>query len=215
MIPENQIICEILRERKYIMKTAINGKVRLKWFWRGMYSGKGMESVQRIFRLGKLTLAKVVYSKFEPFDEHYYREDVLFKLTHHYDVRWEKTPNKGQEWPVVYSKIDGGYVGTPENAYRFLQQGLTLIQKARPTHKVCSIGFNPCEHKWYGWSHRARYGFGIGDIVKEGDCCASSGYTEEYLKDHPEEDESLPVGFRAGTLKDARTMAVAFAESVS
>lgn len=24
--------------------------------------------------------------------------------------------------------------------------------------------------KWYGWSHRAVYGFGIGDKVKKGDC---------------------------------------------
>jgi hypothetical protein len=26
-----------------------------------------------------------------------------------------------------------------------------------------------CDGKWYGWSHRAVYGFGIGDKIKKGD----------------------------------------------
>ena len=82
-------------------------------------------------------------------------------------------------------------------------------------HKVCSVGFSERDQKWYGWSHRAICGFKIGDVVKDGDCCASSGFTEEYLKEHPEENKSLPIGFTAKTLDDCRRMAVAFAESVS
>lgn len=81
--------------------------------------------------------------------------------------------------------------------------------------KVCSIGFNEKEQKWYGWSHRAIFGFGIGSIVEEGSCCASSGWTEEYLKEHPDENLSLPVGFKAETLEDAKRMAIAFADSVA
>ena len=81
-------------------------------------------------------------------------------------------------------------------------------------HKL-SIGFCEQEQKWYGWSHRAIYGFGVGDVVKEGDCTATSGWTDEYLAEHPEEDLSLPVGFKAETLDDAKRMAIAFAESVS
>ncbi len=57
-------------------------------------------------------------------------------------------------------------------------------------------------------------GFGIGDVVKEGDCTNSSGWTEEYLIQHPECSLALPVGFEAKTLKDAKRMAIAFAESV-
>jgi hypothetical protein len=30
----------------------------------------------------------------------------------------------------------------------------------------CSIGKAECDGKWYGWSHRAVYGFGVGDVVK-------------------------------------------------
>jgi len=94
-------------------------------------------------------------------------------------------------------------------------QDMYRVQRAKTNNKVCSIGFKPREQKWYGWSHRATYGFGIGDIVSEGDCCASSGWTEEYLEKHPEERLYLDVGFEAKTLDDAKKMAIAFAESVS
>lgn len=196
------------------MKTAINGKLRLKWFWRGMYSGRGMTPVEQIFKWGNLILAKVVYAKFNPSTPQYYRADILDLLRKYYDVRWEKMRGIGKMWHVVYSQIDEGYVGRPEEAYRLLQRGIRDIQKSEINHKVCSIGFNPMKQKWYGWSHRAMYGFGIGDVVKEGDCCASSGWTEDYLKTH-DDPYVLPVGFEAKTLDDAKRMAVAFAESVS
>lgn len=109
----------------------------------------------------------------------------------------------------------GDYIGNPKRAYRLCAKQGIKPEKAQPDHNVCSIGFCEAEQKWYGWSHRAIYGFGIGDVVKEGDCCASSGWTEEYLAEHPEEDGSLPVGFQAKDLEGAKQMAIAFAESVS
>ena len=39
--------------------------------------------------------------------------------------------------------------------------------KAKSGHCVCSIGFSEKEQKWYGWSHRAMVGFGIGDKIFE------------------------------------------------
>ena len=109
----------------------------------------------------------------------------------------------------------GDYIGSPRDAYRLCFTYGILPEKINPENNVCSIGFNKKNNKWYGWSHRALYGFKIGDIVKKGDCCASSGWTEEYLKEHPEENKSLPIGFEAKTLEDCKKMAVAFAESVS
>lgn len=38
-----------------------------------------------------------------------------------------------------------------------------------PNHGVCSVGFCEKENKWYGWSHRAMVGFGIGDKIFEED----------------------------------------------
>lgn len=197
------------------MKTAIVGKVRIKAFWHCAYSGKGCQPFSRIGKIGPLLFYWVVKPDYAPFSAQYYKRDVMTLLAQEFNVRWEKTPIGNDFWHVVYSNIDGGYVGTPECAYRQYQRGLKLIQKANPSHKVCSIGYNSKEFKWYGWSHRAMCGFKIRDVVKEGDCCASSGWTEEYLKEHPEEDTSLPIGFTAVTEADTKRMACAFAESVS
>jgi hypothetical protein len=84
------------------------------------------------------------------------------------------------------------------------QPGLTSFQKRTPESNVCSIGFSERDQKWYGWSHRAYAGFGIGDKVKKGSTCTSAmtGW-------------SLPEGFKAKTLHDAYRMAAAHAESVS
>lgn len=88
-------------------------------------------------------------------------------------------------------------------------------EKRSEKHQTCSIGFSEREQKWYGWSHRACYGFSIGDIVCEGDCVTTSGWTDEYLLEHPEEYIGLPVGFEAKTLEDCKLLAMAFADSVS
>lgn len=72
--------------------------------------------------------------------------------------------------PMVncYSRDTGHYIGDAKMA-RFLckKRGLRKVSKASPRHCVCSIGFNKQEQKWYGWSHRAICGFGIGDRIFE------------------------------------------------
>lgn len=113
---------------------------------------------------------------------------------------------------VAYTP-DGHYIGNNKTAH-YLCKKRGISPTIIVSHNVCSIGFCETEQKWYGWSHRAIYGFGVGDVVKEGDCCASSGWTDEYLEENPKADLSLPVGFRAQTLDDAKRMAIAFAESV-
>ena len=110
---------------------------------------------------------------------------------------------------------EGWYIGDQKTAYRLCKKWGIRPELIRPGMNVCSIGFCRKDQKWYGWSHRAICGFGIGDKVVEGDCCATSGWTDEYLAEHPEEDASLPVGFEAKTLEDAKRMAIAFAEGVS
>jgi hypothetical protein len=110
--------------------------------------------------------------------------------------------------------LDGFYIGDEDTA-KYICETKGINPEPIKGNKVCSIGFCDKEQKWYGWSHRAIYGFGIGDKVEEGDCTNSSGWTEKYLKEHPEADKSLPVGFTANTLENAKLMAIAFAESVS
>ena len=109
----------------------------------------------------------------------------------------------------------GDYIGDPKFAYRLCKKRGIVPQLSSPSDKVCSIGFCPSERKWYGWSHRAICGFGIGSVAKEGDSCTTSGFVDEYRDAHPELDKRVPVGFEAKTLEDAKKMAIAFAESVS
>jgi len=110
---------------------------------------------------------------------------------------------------------NGDYIGNAKDAHYLIVKRGIKPEKANPTHNVCSIGWCEKEQKWYGWSHRAIFGFEVGSKVKEGDCCASSGWTDEYLAEHPDDDLSLPVGFVAKDLIDAKRMAIAFASSVS
>lgn len=114
------------------------------------------------------------------------------------------------------SNVDGGYIGS-EDDYKFFveEKHLILLQKANPSHSTCSIGYSVKENKWYGWSHRAIHGFTIGDVVKENDLTTLSGFTEGYRIQNPDEDMSLPVGYKAKDLNGAKRMAIAFAQAVS
>lgn len=54
-----------------------------------------------------------------------------------------------------------------EKAKKLLLNEDILNLKKEP---ACSIGWSPRDQKWYGWSHRALYGFTIGSETKKGDC---------------------------------------------
>lgn len=107
----------------------------------------------------------------------------------------------------------GKYIGDIDNFTNIVvKKG--IFPEVFDDNKVCSIGKSEKDGKWYGWSHRAIYGFQIGDTVKKGDCCAESGWTKEYLKTHPDL-YVLPIGFIAKTEEGCKKMAIAFANSVS
>jgi len=65
---------------------------------------------------------------------------------------------------------DGQYIGDPKTAHYLCKKRGIKPELSSPDHKTCSIGFCETEQKWYGWSHRARYGFGIGSTCEKGDC---------------------------------------------
>lgn len=74
---------------------------------------------------------------------------------------------------VYYSKVDGSYltrVGMENSLGFLLKRGITeQIQDGYGSPKTACIGFNPVEQKWYGWSHRAIFGFGVGSECRKGD----------------------------------------------
>lgn len=93
---------------------------------------------------------------------------------------------------IYYSKVDGSFltrVGMEEDKKWLLDKGITeQLQSAygkRPEGEnpgSTSLGFNPKEQKWYGWSHRAVFGFGIGSKCKKGDCGFKPSNKEEFIE---------------------------------
>lgn len=134
-----------------------------------------------------------------------------------YEVRtedWFHDDMRPTRMKSAYSP-SGDYIGNSVWGHRLVAKRGIAPEKSSQNHSVCSIGFCERDQKWYGWSHRAIYGFGIGYVVEDDSVCDSPGLTDDYLVDHPEADRSLPVGFEVKTLDDAKMAAIAFADGVS
>ncbi len=101
--------------------------------------------------------------------------------------------------PYYYSKLDGSYIGEKNTMKNLLKIGVTEKIQSRIGASISVIGFNPTKKKWYGWSHRAILGFGIGD----------KSFQE------PKTD-SIPYknGPKITTLAEAKKSALAFSNSV-
>jgi hypothetical protein len=99
----------------------------------------------------------------------------------------------------------GEYVGDPKFARMlFVKRGLIEVQ-AQGEGRTCTIGFNPADQKWYGWSHRASCGFGVGDKL-----------FDENMKGATDETPFVEHGRKPiRDLHDAKLAAARFAESVS
>ena len=72
------------------------------------------------------------------------------------------------EWTMAYTPR-GDYIGDSKTARRLVVQRGIQPEKTSDDHCVCSIGFSVKDGKWYGWSHRALYGFKVGSKCKNGD----------------------------------------------
>ncbi len=111
----------------------------------------------------------------------------------------------------TFSHFDNSYIGegAPHKCdylKALIARGVTeQIQHRRLAKKnfkeylalklIAQIGFNPKQKKWYGWSHRAIHGFGIGS---------------EFWRDTEKTKKRI-----CKTLDDCKLAASEFAESVS
>ena len=76
-----------------------------------------------------------------------------------------------QDYPMHHCETPTGeYIGNIETTEYLCKQRGIAPELAGPSHNVCSIGYCKDEDKWYGWSHRTIFDFGIGSEVKRGDC---------------------------------------------
>ncbi len=100
-----------------------------------------------------------------------------------YEIReeyWDDSPYGGSGITMKSAYTPSGdYIGDSKWAYRLCKKWGIKPEKISSTSSVCSIGFCEKEQKWYGWSHRAMYGFGIGSKVKRGDCAFTPGSAME------------------------------------
>jgi len=87
-------------------------------------------------------------------------------------------------------------------------------EKAKPEHSATSFG-KSANGKWYGWSHRAIYGFKAGDEVK-GDSLGKKVEYPELPDGSPDFDKpSYEADFTIKDDSQAREVAIRFAENVS
>ena len=106
---------------------------------------------------------------------------------------WDNTP--AVEVESVYNK-NGQYIGDDKTAKLLIEKGI-IPETANEKDTVCSIGYSTKDGKWYGWSHRAMDGFGIGDKAR-----TLSPYKTTTSKD------------KITTLSEAKQAAIDFADSV-
>lgn len=93
----------------------------------------------------------------------------------------DENPDKAVEL-VSYHNNMGHYIGDEKVANLLHDRGI-YPELANDDNKVCSVGYCEKEDKWYGWSHRAMYGFGVGDRVREGDCAFVANTPEQAVED--------------------------------
>jgi hypothetical protein len=86
------------------------------------------------------------------------------------------------QWTMAYTP-DGYYIGDLKTARRLVVKRGINPQPAKPSDTVCSIGFSNKDGKWYGWSHRAIFGFKIGSKCKKGDCHFLPSNEKEFIED--------------------------------
>lgn len=131
-----------------------------------------------------------------------HKKTITSKKLEHYELRTEIMDMgiRGFKSVTVESaySFNGDYIGDTELAEWLVSKfGIVQFEKANPSHCVCSIGFNPNENKWYGWSHRAIMGFGVGSKAME-------LYPDRAISE-----------YSIKTIDEAKEAAKLFAESVS
>jgi len=112
-------------------------------------------------------------------------ESDVIKETQFYILKKEKHQFESDEafyMESAYSVVDGSYIGDKTMA-KFLEKKEIIAQAIDESHKVASIGFSEKTQEWFGWSHRAIYGFKEGMKIKKG----SLAYMPKNEKDFMDE----------------------------
>ena len=89
--------------------------------------------------------------------------------------------------PKWVTKARGDYItleGMEDKLNHIIKFGITdFVASTWEAGKPINMGYNPIEEKWYGWSHRALFGFKVGSECKRGDCHYRSVDKDDFLID--------------------------------
>jgi len=81
---------------------------------------------------------------------------------------------------VWKSKFDDSYL-----IHVGLEKKIKFLADREITEQLThGVGFSPKDGKWYGWSHRAIFGFSVGSTCKKGNCHYISNSLEEMIEDY-------------------------------
>jgi hypothetical protein len=77
------------------------------------------------------------------------------------------------------SKFDDSYI-----TFEGMEKDIGFLAEHEITEELThGVGFSPKDNKWYGWSHRAMFGFTIDSTCKKGDCHYMAKDKDDYLED--------------------------------
>ena len=102
-------------------------------------------------------------------------------------VPFDKSFDADSKRRMWVTKLRGDYItleGMESKNTYIVDYGITdNVLSTWEAGKPINIGFNPEQQKWYGWSHRAIFGFGIGSECKKGDCHYRPTDKDDFLDD--------------------------------
>lgn len=96
-------------------------------------------------------------------------------------VAYKDTMDFGEEQSEVWkSKFDNSYL-----IHVGLDRDIKFLADREITEQLThGVGFSPKDGKWYGWSHRAIFGFSVGSTCKKGDCHYTADNPEDMIEDY-------------------------------
>ena len=171
------------------MISPIKGIAYPKFFKDAIYSSRTVKPIKRLFKLGRYVLYLVKRPRYIKGTSVFKYNDWCIIALMDFGIKikieeYEKNTDKKIAVYDYYEKIakldlkksyliscyneEDKYIGNVEMVYDFIMKHkINFFDIAKPNNRVCSIGYNAKDKKWFGWSHRALCGFGVGDTCRK------------------------------------------------
>jgi len=77
-----------------------------------------------------------------------------------------------------FSKFDDSYI-----THVGMEDTVEFLADREITDELThGVGFSPKENKWFGWSHRAIYGFEVGSTCEKGSCHYNASNKDDFIE---------------------------------